>query len=138
MARRGDRSTLFSLLTMLGIFVPTAARSEVLDKYASSPGLWLAVGATILVSMILACVSRWTLLVTWPLGFWVFGFGLLQDFHSSEVGPAVFQEGGWLIAINWHLMALASAAWPLLLAIQRWKPSVRSGALAASATTRHY
>ncbi|MBR0649185.1 hypothetical protein GXW78_05890 [Roseomonas terrae] len=119
------------MLLILGLLVPTAASSEVLDKFPSLPELWLATGMAMLIGTLLAYASRWTLLVTWPLSVWCIGFGLLQDFHSPEIGRAVLREGGWSIAVNWHLIAFASAAWPLLFLVRRWKPREPSGAIPA-------
>jgi hypothetical protein len=119
MARQGGRSMTLGLLAMLGAALPSVALGEVLDKYPTVPQGWLALGGGILLGILLAAASRWTLLLTWPVLAWVFGVGLLEELYGFGMWRAVLREGGWPVVINWHLMVLASVAWPLLILIGR-------------------
>lgn len=115
-------------IALLGALSSSAARAEVLDKYSDPGWIVLIVGAAALSGLLLALWSLWTLLITWPVSLWVFGFGLMAEFHAPDMRPALMQEGGWQLAMIWHSMALVGGAWPLALLLLR-RPAAPAASL---------
>ena len=109
------RHTVRSLaaLAAASCLLGTSAAAEVMDKLPTLPSLWFWAALASLFSLALVRVRWWLVFIVLPAAVFC-PLGLVLEFHSQDVGPAILQEAGASYVLQAHLalllVVLANAA----------------------------
>jgi len=88
-------------LLMLLLFVPLAARAEVMDKETSALALWLWALVPIAPALFAARYRPWLLLLVLPAPLLFFA-AQIAEVSDPQVGPAILREAGSAyVAVSW-------------------------------------